>query len=203
MNTPVTRLMTLLGVLFLFTGGYATAQHCFRGKPCPQCRWFWITEAGVSYRFDNNDEYPQRNRRFYQKLLYSFDLALMHNLGKHDAIGVSLSAAYDKHQGQGLLGGRLRYRRWFGRSFGFDYAPGIVSNTEGGPHSGFSNLLVITAADLVALILRIDIVKWRDESDYEVCSYAGINLGSYAGLAAGMATFVVSAVAVIAFAASS
>lgn len=200
MNVHVKRLMIMLGMLFLVTGEYATAQHCFRGKPCPQCRWFWITDSNFMYRLWSSGDGREGDISSTRRLLFSFDLGVMHNRSERGALGASISAGYEQGCEQGQIGVRLQFRRWMRRPFSFEYAPGIVVNTGKGQHKGFSNLLAISAADLVALSMRIDFMKYSRESGYQVCTYGGITLGSYAGIAGAVGVSAVIVGVALAFA---
>ena len=200
MNAKTAAMTLLLGAASIFCGEHATAQHCFRGKPCPQCRWFWITDSNFMYRLWSSEDARERNTG--SNVLFSFDLGVMHNHSERSALGASISGGYDQGYEQGQIGARLRYRRWLNRPFSFEYAPGIMVNTGKGHYKGFSNLLAITAADLVALSMRIDFMKYSRESSYQVCTYGGITLGSYAGIAGAVGVSAVIIGVAIAFASS-
>jgi hypothetical protein len=172
---------------------------CFRGKPSPECRTFWITEAGAFYRLDGQDVKSWQHRKLYEKLLYSIDVGLMFNRSPGDALGASIFIDYDDYTGSTKLGLRPRYRRWLSRLIRIDIAPGIVLDDTKFKTPNFSGLLSLNFSDYVALMLRLDINSWEKRygvnqaGGTEYAWYGGLKFGSYPGLVVGIVGPIVAA----------
>lgn len=130
------------------------AQACFRGRPLPSCRRFWIVESGFGVRL---------NRGAYESgpsdpdKLASMELGMMRNLTTGTALGATAFLGIgDQITGNTgvLVGVKPRYRRWLGPRFSLDLSTGPFYVLSGPANA---NTLGATA-------------------------HAGVNLGDWAGL---------------------
>lgn len=137
--------------------GSAAPQACFRGRPLPACRSFWITEAALSGRVDGRSD--------QRAVALTFDFGHMKNLSPHQALGGSI---FMRSRGAEALssvafGLRPRYRHWLSRVFSLDVAPGLVLVQSGdylrSSLPTVSAEFALGAADLVALTAEADLVR--------------------------------------------
>ncbi len=169
----------------------ANAQHCFRGKPLPQCKTFWITEFGYSYRLDQP---PRRylsssDANFY----FTWEYGLMRNLNRKSALGATflLGADGDGHR----FGVKPRFRRWLDNSISFDLGAGVLFGGENNQFNprfpGMTSHVGLNFGDWLALtahmeIIRLEVAPFRRPqskmTQTDVAWYAGAKLGSYPGL---------------------
>jgi hypothetical protein len=91
------------------------AQACFRGRPQPACRSFWLTEAEAGTALVGRNR-PSGNLRL------GIEVGWMHALGQRSAIGGGIAAVYDQSAYASL---RPRYRRWLSGTWALDLSPGI------------------------------------------------------------------------------
>lgn len=113
------------------TSAKAPMSRCWRGKPLPQCRSFWITEMAGEYAFattktnytlvGSNADPVSKSDETAQLL---WRVGPMFNTSPSRAIGVTLSL------GTVIDGGRqaieLRQRRWIGSGQGLDISAGAL-----------------------------------------------------------------------------
>lgn len=178
----------------LLTSEIAAGQACFRGRPLPECRLFWITEAGVCYRLDSHDTDHWKNRKWHEKLLYSWELGLMVNRNKGHALGGSLFLDYDDFMDNTQIGVRVRYRRWISRLIRIDFAPGAILNGSAIQDEAFSGLVALNADDYVAVTLRLDVTAWDRSRTHgnDFAWYGGLKFCSYPGLVVGIAVPIIA-----------
>lgn len=193
MNAHVGRLAIMLDALFLFTGEYATSQHCFRGRPLPKCRSFWITETSVSYRLSDHETNHWKNRKVYEKLLYTWNVDLMHNVSRRTSLGGSIFVDCDDFLNKAQFGARFRYRRWFSRVLSVDVAPGIPLMAGNASSTRISVSVALNAADLIALSLRVDADGSGKTLGHHASWFSGVRFCSHPGLVVGIAGPVIAA----------
>jgi len=168
----------------------ANAQHCFRGKPLPQCKTFWITEFGYSFRLDQSARrYQFSDANFY----FTWEYGLMRNLNQKSALGATflLGADGDGHR----LGVKPRYRRWLDNSLSVDFGAGVLFGGENNQFNlrfpAMTSHVGLNFGDWLALtahmeIIRLEVVPFRrpqsKTTKADVAWYAGAKLGSYPGL---------------------
>ncbi len=157
----------------------ANAQHCFRGKPLPQCKTFWITEFGYSHRLDR-----QSNADFY----FTWEPGLMRNVGRQTALGATLflGADEDGHR----FGLKPRYRRWLNNSVSFDLGAGVLLGGENNFFNhrfpGLTSHVGLSFGDWLALTGHLEIFRFENRrfgiKETDFAWYVGAKLGSYPGL---------------------
>ena len=97
----------------------AEAQHCFRPRPLPACKSFFITEYSVGGTIGSGARAGD--------LYFSGELGWMSNVAKRSAIGGSLQY-YGLGDGNGGMrhGFKSRYRRWLTETTSVDFAAGLL-----------------------------------------------------------------------------
>jgi len=172
-------------ILMSCTVGTATKADCFRGKPLPQCQSFWITEIGLGFKLNRQ----QDNQ--YETTRLSVDFGLMKNVSPRDAWGGTLFASTEDERAQ--MGLRLRYRRWLSATSALDLSPGLLLIGGGGiDYPGFIGSASLSLWDWIVFSLQIEMVKqrggwysftgWEPASVSRTSFYAGASLGSYGGI---------------------
>jgi hypothetical protein len=193
--TPLPSLSTL-SLLLLCTPALAQAQNCFRGRPLPTCRTFWITESGVGTRV--NPGGPGLN------LFATLEIGRMSNRARTAFGGTLLVGVTD----QGLdgtdllLGVKPRFRTWLGGggSTSLDLSPGVFYVATGGG-VGFTGHVAISVGDRLALtgqVLAFRTSTFLATNRTDVGWYAGVKLGSWPGVAAAIVVPAVYCVALCA-----
>ncbi len=182
--TLITTALTLVLAADSPAGG-----DCFRGRPLPECRSFWITEAGTLYRFD----LPQTNDKWHATLMYNWEVGLMVNQSERYAIGGSLFFNFDDLTNHTLVGFRARYRRWLSPRISLDIAPGIILSESKTDNVAFSGEVMLGADDLIAAVVRLDMRENRFKYSDNFAWYGGLRLRSYPGLVAGIAGPIIAA----------
>jgi hypothetical protein len=114
------------------TAAKATPSYCWRGKPLPQCRSFWITEMAGEYAFvTTRTNYtltfgsqvePTSKSDETAQLLWR--VGPMFNTSPSRAIGVTLSAGSVNEGGREAI--ELRGRRWLGVGQSVDVSAGAL-----------------------------------------------------------------------------
>jgi hypothetical protein len=89
----------------------------WRGHPYPECRFFLVSEVGMSHALGNT---PTRGGSG----VIAADLGLMKNISERAAVGGTVHARLGEDYAR--AGVRARYRRWLGRSTSLDLSPGII-----------------------------------------------------------------------------
>ena len=114
------------------TAARAPAPRCWRGKPLPQCRSFWITEMAGEYAFVTTKTNYRLTFGSHVEAISKADdsaqllwrIGPMFNTAPSRAIGVTLSA------GTVIEGGReaieLRRRRWISAEQSVDFSAGVL-----------------------------------------------------------------------------
>jgi len=166
----------------------ANAQHCFRGKPLPECKTFWITEFGYNHRLD---QYNVSHSYF------TWETGLMRNVDRQTAIGATLFFGADPYGHR--YGLKPRYRRWLNNSVSLDFGAGVLL---GGEHDfinrfpGLTSHVGLSFGDWLALtghleITRLQYKRFRIIKETDYAWYVGAKLGSYPGLIASIAAPIV------------
>jgi hypothetical protein len=173
--TPL-RPLSMLALILVCTPAFAHAQNCFRGRPLPSCRTFWITESGIAKRLNRMDD-----------MLATFELGRMRNRGR-TAIGGTLFLGLTDQASDGtdvLIGVKPRFRTWLaGGSTSLEVSPGAFFAAKGG-RVGFTGHAAINVGDRVALTGQV--VALRPSAPFlpnqtDVAWYVGGKLGSTPGV---------------------
>ncbi len=163
-------------------------SSCFRGRPLPRCKNFWLTEFGIATPVSSNPN-------GLSGTLFSWELGRMRNVGSRYALGVAAFA--DVGTPSSGIGVRPRLRLWLTGSNSIDIAPGaVVVGSNTGP--AFSGHMAFNLADYAALTVHL--VGVRDETyalgpnsrllrtgtSTHAVVFAGGRLGSIPGTIAGI-----------------
>ena len=165
---------TLLMSLF-FTSPMLHAKICFRGKPAPYCKMFFITEVGATLSGVN------------------WELGGMHNLNKRSALGATFFVSIREYDNY-AAGFKFRYRHWLNSFNGFsiDISPGLVLWTQRKDPT-FTGHVGFNYKDMITLMVQAYYVRRYRIQKNKIDFSLGLKFGSYAGSALG----VVAVIAVI------
>lgn len=181
------RLLLLASWLLLLSGGRSlAAQGCFRGRPLPRCRSFWITEAEGGVRLAGpgapGGELDAR---------LGVELGWMRNLSRRTAIGGGVAVGWD---GVEFVSLRPRYRRWLTPAVALDASPGV--RWTPGRVETVEARVALSWKDLAGVWTEIDAgfgtgsaVRWT----------AGVKTGAQAGLASYVLGAIVFAIRIATF----
>ena len=190
------RVTLLVAILVLTAGQIAPAQDspartersCFRGRPLPACRSYWITESGYGIRLSSVDRYTSSapGGRF----LPSVAVGGMRNLGRRVAVGGTVET--------GLLGGlylaaKPRVRYWLSTSAALDVSPGfLLARSENMPR--FAPEVSLMFQDRIGIAAQSFLIP---ASEYQaggspitrqrLTTYLGLRFGSKLGVAGAVA----------------
>ena len=166
---------------------------CFRARPAPTCRAFWITEITAYQRFWGTaftQEYPGfRAQHEHLGGHLSWEIGGMVNRGSESAVGAAVQVGFGySGNRRGLTG---RYRRWLAGGRGtLDYAAGLLRGQASLPYPhvsvgahGLTGDVSMGWMDLVALSGRADLLRAAN-GDYVSAVYGGVRLGSYPAIVA-------------------
>jgi hypothetical protein len=169
----------------------ANAQDCYRGRPSPKCKTFWITEFGYSFRLDQQPGRYPSDANFY----FTWEYGLMGNLNQKSALGAAfmLGADDDGHR----YGVKSRYRRWLDKTVSVDLGAGVLFGGENNQFNprfpGMTSHIGLNFGDWLALTTHVEIIRLEiapferpqtRTTKTDVAWYAGAKLGSYPGLIA-------------------
>jgi hypothetical protein len=174
---------------------------CFRGRPLPACKSFWIVEMQGSTpllqteRFTYIDQTTQLRNDTFGSVL-EWNLGHMVNLGERYAIGGVLTAGTGNTDL--LTGLKLRARRWMGRHVSVELEAGLLRSNASdtqfpGVHGGTADVR-LNIRDQGSFYVRWDVLDLPEESYPGYSSYydpggthhgfsVGVGLGSVPALA--------------------
>ncbi len=172
--------LTLLMSLF-FTSPMLHAKICFRGKPAPYCKTFFLTEVGATVAG------------------LSWELGGMYNLNKRSALGATFLVSIREY-GDYAAGFKFRYRHWLDSFNGFsiDISPGLVLWTQR-KDPRFRNYPIFTGhvgfnyKDMVTLMVQAYVRRSRLQKN-KVGFALGLKFGSYSGIVLGVASIITAIV---------
>jgi hypothetical protein len=153
----------------------SAAQTCFTGRPLPQCRHFFLTEATLMHRLD-----MPGGASFDESTVLGLGVGLMRNITPTTAVGVAGYLQTDTHESGGVL--QVRFRHWLTDRFSLELAPGI--GLGGG--TGANLQAAAALADRVAVVVQVEAVsaearQWSPV-DRGVRPSAGVRLGGGLGV---------------------
>lgn len=192
----------------------AAPALCWRGKPLPACRSFWLTELSAEYayasttthyRYDYGTVVDAYSRPDVSSRVI-WTIGPMFNTSRMRAIGVTLSAGAENDGSRVAIEAR---RRWWADTSGahptFDLSAGVVREDVPPPQSRSLNAAYgLTAggymigADLVQLNARGDLLLTGGR--VRAGGTVGAGLGSYAAASATVVAALLVGVAIIALA---
>ena len=168
-------------------------------RPLPDCKTFFLPNAGLYFSITNKYAYETRWRGVVEP-------GVMVNITKHDAIGGSWFFIADD---DGFTTGpAIRYRRWFARERSLDVAVGTpVSSSEEVQAGSIYGLIKYNPVHWFGVAVRPEYVRRPEYSDssgtYSTGSsgrvYAGVEFSGMPGLALSGAGVVVAAALIIGF----
>jgi hypothetical protein len=185
----------VLLVLAHFPGTEARAggqdcRQCFRARPLPECKSFFITDFGYLYRLARNTgaQWYQGDKNFY----FLGDVGWMHNLDRQNALGATLFYGADDDGSR--LAIKPRYRRWLNDKMSLDFSAGLIfrsfDNLDKSP--GFTGHIAFNFSEWAAVTTQLEIRPRSkaflyynpNEKKTEIAWYGGFRICSYPGLAA-------------------
>jgi hypothetical protein len=174
--TPLRSLSTL-SVLLLCTPALAHTQSCFRGRPLPTCRTFWVTESGIAKRLNHNPYGASDD------ILATAELGLMRNRSDRTALGATaVFALGDQLTGSTdvMFGVKARYRRWLSPTTSVEVAPGALFVPE-------RRKVALTAHAAFNLSDYAAVTAQVLGGGNDVGVYVGVKAGSYPGVVGAIA----------------
>lgn len=162
-------------------------QSCWRGRPLPDCRSFWITENGP--RLGSQEAFG----------VFGTVTAFGHMRSQSDrrAIGGTLQFTSGSDQGTYRLAIMPRYRRWISRAVSADVGVGVALLGEGESAFGFKGVSVLAAldyADIVAITADLE-TRHGTSQGTQTAATLGVRFGSYLGPVAATASLVLGLLA--------
>lgn len=194
----MSRISLVLTLALIILIESSVRSECFRGRPSPECKSFWITESAAYFPLDD------RGRKDYiRRGYYLLEIGRMYNLPDRFAIGATLSTGYnDGYEDFRLLAG-LRIRRWMSRRLGVDLSMGAIlkqgsSMGEGSGDTPPAPYLqtVVMYGDLIGITARAELYRSKYTGVERVDCYGGLKFGSEPGVAIGAAGVVGFAVGI-------
>ena len=195
------RLVVLVACLVFFSGQLCWAQSTsptpkqllFRGRPLPDCKYFFIYELGYLRRLD----FLSGTQGYQGSGVGTLDVGLMGNLSPVHAVGgvghLQIGSGVSRIS---LLG---RYRRWLSESppgsrkrpWRVDMDAGLVIATLSGSNRGSLNVSAgvgLNLEDFVALTMRFETLRtassfanYGQPQKTKGTVYLGLKAGSYPG----------------------
>ncbi len=178
---------------------------CFRGRPLPACKTFWIVEMQASQpiaqtsrtvreTYTLSDGQPNASVSILEEQPTAFDHVLewnlghMANVGEKYAVGGVVTGGTG-NEGSGLTGLKVRVRRWLSSDFSLEAEAGAswgnaqtVRRSSGGTAA-----LRFNIRDQGAIYLRWDVLPLQEESRSGQYGYYDPG-GTQHGLSVGVAT---------------
>jgi hypothetical protein len=158
------------------TSAKAPSSRCWRGKPLPRCRSFWITEIAGEYAFATTktnytltfgNQVETRSRADESAQLL-WRVGPMFNTTPSRAIGVALSAGTVNDGGREAL--ELRQRRWIGVAEAVDFSAGALRmdipkspQRPTGAAYGFTTGIYLLVGDVIHVDAHTDFVITRNK----------------------------------------
>lgn len=156
---------------------------CFRPRPLPACRSFWVVEMGALLLLEGTVETipetphsPAQSSAAFGPHL-SWELGHMANVGSRTAVGGTVLLGVGGPAER--LGAKLRYRHWLGGNSSLEVAPGFLYAQVGG-HSqraghGFTGDVRYGPDDRYAFVLRYEHL-WTERLGTADGLYGGLSL---------------------------
>lgn len=197
--------------------GQQPAELLFRGRPLPACRSFLITEFGLNRVLTGGP-------RDAEPWCVTGEFGLMGNVSPRDALGGTLLVEFDDNGNR--VGLKARHRRWLAgpggqaRQMSVEVSGGLFFKgsdryddfyetcADGRERTCWRERMIqypspVTAvqfnlADWVSLASQIEWIR-LDHGESTWAAYAGIRLGSYAGVVGSLGAVAATAIALAAW----
>ncbi|HKJ00972.1 MAG TPA: hypothetical protein VJ997_00920 [Longimicrobiales bacterium] len=187
------------GMLLVAPSGVSAQEQigCFRGKPLPDCKTFWIVEmqglipmAQTTRRVTSgSDDYRYTVEVKAFENVVEWNVGHMVNVGEGYALGGIITVGTGGSDP--LTGLRLRGRKWLNKDLSLELEAGLLRTDGGGSRfaglSGWTSDLRLNIRDQGSFFVRYDGVSLPEQS-YPFNSYLdpggvhhGISLGASAG----------------------
>jgi hypothetical protein len=166
----VVRAIALVSVVIIPSA--ANAQTCFRGKPLPHCRTFWVTEFTAS---------GQVGKPIGQGIVLMPELGYMVNLNEKHAVGGSyfFDIPSDSDHPDGFRHGpKLRYRRWINRSYNVDITAGLMISEK----PELAAEAVFNFRDWIGIGARVEFWRAREFTESQTAYYSALKIGGVPGV---------------------
>jgi hypothetical protein len=184
------RMVPLLSVSLLCAPALAGAQTCFRGRPLPTCKTFWITESGLGTRVNRGPGGASAD------LFATLEIGRMSNRSDRTALGATVLVGVGDQISSStdvMLGFKPRYRHWLGPTTSLELSPGVFYSVVAG-RVGLTAHAAINLADRVALTGQVLAARSAISgltTRTDVGWYIGGKLGAWPGVAAAIVVPVV------------
>ena len=154
----------------------ARTGDCYRGRPLPPCRSFWITEFGLLGRLN-----PLPEPRTTVHPFFRWEVGGMQNQNERSAFGATIVVEGDD------LGSRYgitpRYRRWLAPSVALDLSAGVlVAGSDDFRFPGWVGQVAVLGGDYIGAALQVETFRHFGRRDVGV--YGGLKFGSVPGVIA-------------------
>ena len=180
-------LVIMLAALLTPNSAEADGGSCFRPRPSPTCKRFWVTELSLGYM-------PHGEGRLWSES----ELGLMYNMKDRDAAGLTSYIAFDSQSTDLRRGVMVRYGRWVRSDLSMNISGGVL--LAGGAydesHPGWAGHVDVDYKDMVAPYLGI-VATQRGDRHASVAYHAGLRFGSYIGAGTTVAAAALIALALI------
>lgn len=185
--------------LMMATASPAAAQEqlgCFRGKPLPDCKTFWIVEMQGLIPLAQNTRtvtsggdyaYTYQAKAFENQV--EWNVGHMVNVGDKWAVGGAITVGTGGHDP--FTGLRVRGRRWLGKDLSVEIEAGVLSSDAAwdatGVFNGWTSDVRLNIRDQGSFFLRYDGVTVPEQSyPYNNffdpgATHHGLSLGASAG----------------------
>ena len=199
MTTTICRAMTVAATIVAATAGAASAQEqigCFRGKPLPDCKTFWIFEmqglvpmAQTTRTISSGGDYPYSYEAEVFENAVEWNVGHMVNVSDGWAVGGVVTVGSG---GRDVLTGlRVRGRRWLNKDLSVEVEAGVISSeaayNSDSRFNGWTSDIRLNIRDQGSFFVRYDGVSIPEQS-YLYNDYLdpggihhGIRLGASAG----------------------
>ena len=196
------RMMVTAAGLLIAIPGDASAQEqvgCFRGRPLPACKTFWVVEMQgfvPIVQATRTLTYYDQDMVSFQYELESFEEAVEWNLGHMVNVGSGYAIGGILTAGTGnsdpLTGIKVRGRKWLGENLSVELEAGLLRNDAGGGQfgsvNGWTSDVRLNVRDQGSFFVRYDGVSVPQSSvigPYGSFDPGGVDQGFSVGVSAG------------------
>jgi hypothetical protein len=194
----------ILVLLFVLTAlaGTSSGQPCFRGRPLPDCKSFWITESGAFFHLNSHKGDRWNDRKVYENLYYTWEIGGMVNRNPKTAFGGTLYIGWDGYINDTRLGIKGRWRWWLSPHTGLDLSPGILMSDKISASPIWCLSASLCGDDRIMVIGQMEVVNWKDTHPNnvgyfgrgtDILFYGGLRFGAEMGIIVGIITPIIIA----------
>lgn len=197
------RLHIFISLFVLYAlAGEALGQRCFRGRPLPECKSFWITESGAFYHLNAHAGDRWSDREIYENLYYTWEIGVMVNRSSRTAYGGTFYVGWDGYINDARLGFKGRWRWWLSPHTALDLSPGILFSDKISDSPIWCLSASLCGNDRIMVIAQVEMVTWKkirsNNIGYfgegtDLLLYGGLRFGAEAGIVVGILTPIILA----------